>query len=88
MKICLYCAQANTRKNEYGYCKRYNCFEVSGDKSKFEKLQGELREARSLPTYKRNQFDGSVYNPRKIEERWVLLKIQKLLGFVPLISIS
>jgi len=81
---CPYCAQTNTIKDKYGYCKKYNCFEVSGTKTKLENLKKEFAKAKELPTSKQNQFDGSYYNPRQDEIKWILKKITSLTGYVPL----
>jgi hypothetical protein len=84
MKSCPYCAQTNTKKDEFGYCKKYSCFEVSGDKKAYECLKDKLRDTIFISSYRRNQFDGSPYNPREEAKSWITLKIQELLGFVPM----
>ena len=83
-KCCPYCAQTDTRKDEYGYCKKYDCFEVSGDKKKLDDLKSQLSGTILMPTYKLNQFDNTPYNPRKEERSWLLKQVETLLGFVPL----
>jgi hypothetical protein len=83
-KSCPYCAQTNTRKDQYGYCKKYSCFYVSGNKEKYENLKKEMRETIFLPKMKRNMFDGCYYPKRANEQAWIMKKIQNLLGFVPL----
>lgn len=82
-KSCPYCAQTDTRKDEYGYCKKYACFYVSGNKAKLEDLKKELGDRFFKPTYRRNMFDGAVYNPQKEHVSHVQRSVQKLLGFVP-----
>jgi len=84
MATCPYCGQSNTKKDEFGYCVKYNCLEVSLVKEKYSKLLKQLTDAWSLPTYKRNYFDGSVYNPRQEKYNEIISKIYQLLGFVPL----
>lgn len=83
-KSCPYCAQTNTQKDSFGYCKIHNCFSVSGTKAKYEKLKSDLAKARTLPTNVRNRFDGGYYNPREIEVEWISKKIVELLGFFPM----
>lgn len=87
-KSCPYCAQTNTRKDKYGYCRRYCCFFISGTKEEYEKLQQQLRNTIFLPRYKQNQFDGIAYNPQKENQSWIRIKIQNLLGFLPLEDLS
>jgi len=41
MKSCPYCAQTETRKDKYGYCKKHSCFYVSGTKDKLDDLKKE-----------------------------------------------
>jgi hypothetical protein len=81
---CPYCAQTNTRKDNFGYCKKYNCFDVSGTKTKLEELKCLMSKARKLPTYKRNVFDNTHYNPREVELRELRRRIVQLLGFLPM----
>lgn len=84
MKSCPYCAQTETRKDQYGYCKKHSCFYVSGKKEKLESLKRDLSNTIFLPTYKRNVFDGQVYNPRQEKRSFIFGKIQELIGFIPL----
>lgn len=83
MKSCRYCAQTDTYKDEHGFCKKYNCFEISGTDIKFEIWKQQLVDANSLPKLKRNQFDGTYYNPRQIEKEWIFKQIEKEFGYVP-----
>lgn len=85
---CPYCAQSDTKKDPYGYCKKYNCFIISSTKDKLDSYILDLRKANDLPKYKRNQFDGIPWNPRQVEISWVYKKIQALIGFVPLDAIA
>ena len=84
MNSCPYCAQTDTQKDKFGYCKKHSCFEVSGTKKQLEDLKKELSDTILLPKYKRNFLDGTVYNPQKEKRAHVLNQIQKLIGFVPL----
>lgn len=88
MNSCPYCAQSNTRKDEFGYCKKYACFSVSGTKQKFEDLRKQIGNTIFLPTYRRNMFDNSAYNPREEKKSHLIMEIQNLLGFVPLSVLS
>jgi len=80
MKSCPYCAQTDTYKDQYGYCKKYRCFEVSGTKEKLNSMEKQLSDTIFLPNYKRNQFDGTYYNPQKEERIRIQEKIFKLLN--------
>jgi hypothetical protein len=81
-KPCKYCGQSGTHKDEFGFCKKYNCFEVSGTKEKIEKLERrKLHVSTTYPTYKRNQFDGIPYNPREDELRWINKQIGEAINF-------
>lgn len=42
MKNCKYCAQLG-RMDNFGYCKKYNCFERSGEKNFLESLVSRAR---------------------------------------------
>lgn len=42
MKTCKYCAQSEVL-DQFGYCKKYNCFERSGEKLIFDKLISDAR---------------------------------------------
>lgn len=82
---CLYCAQTNTHKDEFGYCKRYNCFEVSGNKKKYEQLKNEISDSYKVNNYARNFLDGTHYNPRLQYIDTRIQAIQKFTnGIVPL----
>jgi hypothetical protein len=83
-KSCPYCAQTDTKKDSFGYCSKYHCFEQSKDKTKYEDLKSELRNAQQLPTSKRNFFDGSYYNPREEETHILFKKIVSIFGFLPI----
>lgn len=84
MNSCPYCAQTQTHKDEYGYCKKHNCFEVSGNKNKYLELKKELSNLIFIPKCKRNSLDGTYYNPREIERQWIFKKITDLFGYIPL----
>ena len=84
MGICPYCAQFNTHKDQFGYCKKYNCFYVSGVNKIYENLKYQYYNLIFISKCKRNQFDGNYYNPREDERKHILNKVQKLLGFIPL----
>jgi hypothetical protein len=88
MKSCPYCAQTETRKDKYGYCKKHSCFYVSGTKDKLDDLKKQLSDTIFLPTYKRNMFDNQPYNPRQEKKSFIYKKIQELLGFIPLEILS
>ena len=80
-KPCKYCGQTNTHKDEFGFCKRYSCFSVSGKKAQYENLLNERRDIKlNVPTYKRNQFDGIPYNPQEDQLKWNAKKISELLA--------
>lgn len=83
-KSCPYCAQTDTRKDAYGYCKKHSCFYVSGNKEKLEQLRSKLGDRFFKPKYRRNMFDGAVYNPQREHVANIHREVQKLLGFVPL----
>jgi hypothetical protein len=85
---CPYCAQTDTRKDQFGYCKKHNCFEVSGTKAKYKELNKKLSDTFFLPTYVRNQFDGSHYNPREEKREQLLKQIVQLLGVAPIESLK
>ena len=84
MSYCPYCAQGNTHKDPYGYCRVYSCFEVSGHKEKFLALKQEYQDSKLLPTLKRNMFDHEYKPYRRVEQEWIIKKITNLMGFVPL----
>ena len=80
-KPCKYCAQSGTHKDDFGFCKKYNCFEVSGKKQILEDLLKKKQDVQlTYPTYKRNQFDGIHYNPQEDELRWIDKQIIALLN--------
>ena len=83
MKPCPYCAQTDTRKDRFGFCKKHDCFRASGKEEMLDKLKKEMWDARTLPTNKRNMFDGSYYNPRADQVRWITERTARELGFVP-----
>ena len=84
MTPCPYCAQTDTRKDRYGYCKKFQCFTISGKALELELLQKQLNSLYLIPKYKRNAFDGTAYYPRKEEKARLLHAVQKSIGFVPL----
>ena len=84
MKSCPYCAQTDTRKDQYGYCKKYNCIEVSGVKKRIEFYKNELIDADSLSTYRRNSFNNTHYNPRQEKKDYIIKQMSRELGFVPI----
>jgi hypothetical protein len=72
-KPCIYCGQSDTRKDVFGYCKKYNCYEVSGVKRKVDAIDRQLlMTSITESTYKCNMFDGTPYNPRKDKLRHLL----------------
>lgn len=85
---CPYCAQTDTKKDQFGYCKKHNCFEVSGTKAKYEDLNKKLSNTFFLPKSKRNMFDGNYYNPQKEEREYLLKQIVQLLGVAPIESLK
>lgn len=84
MRACPYCAQTETIKDQFGYCKKYQCFRISGKSLELELILKQLNTLYLIPTYKRNMFDGTVYNPRKEKKSQLLHEVQKSIGFVPL----
>jgi hypothetical protein len=83
-KPCKYCGQSNTHKDQYGFCKKYRCFERSGRKAIVEKLQNEISNIKfdsSIPTYKRNQFDGIPYNPKQEKIDYLNKQIVEIINF-------
>ena len=69
MNYCPYCAQGNTHKDKYGYCRVYNCFDVSGYKDKLKVWVEQLKVARRLPEKTRNMFDGCYYPKRNLRSQ-------------------
>lgn len=81
-KPCKYCGIKETHKDRFGFCKKYACYHVSGTKEKVENLEArKLHVSITFPTYKRNQFDGSYYNPREDEIRWINKQIGEVINF-------
>lgn len=49
MSNCPYCAQADTRKDKHGYCKKHNCYETSGEAERVRKAVRMVDEIYSVP---------------------------------------
>jgi len=86
MKPCLYCAQTTTKKDSFGYCKRYKCFERSGKNIIFQKLIKSASDICTMPnTY--GQISGPVTNSYKHRTRKaneIFHEAQREFGFLPL----
>lgn len=84
-KACKYCGQSNTQKDAYGYCRKHSCFERSGRKAEVEKLEKKISDAKygpnRLPTYKRNYFDGTPYNPQEQKIAWLRRQQAEIINF-------
>lgn len=87
MAGCKYCAQSNTRLDELGYCKKYNCLERSGKKPVLDNLIDRAHKIYTLPKYKQLEIRSYVsngYSPRDREANDILYECNEEFGFVPL----
>ena len=86
MKYCLYCAQTQTRLDEFGYCKKYDCFEKSGKKQILKDLIKRVGNIYRLPkssTLGIRSYVTNYYNPRDREVNDIIYVAQKEFGLVP-----
>jgi hypothetical protein len=86
MKHCKYCASTVTRLDSFGYCKKYACFDRSGQKEKLEALIKRAGDIYTMPdTW--GQIGRVVSNPyshrhRKTDDiKW---DAKREFGFIPL----
>lgn len=84
---CPYCAQTNTRKDGFGYCKVYACFKASGKKRVLERLLKRAHNIFFLPESSQlgiRSYVTNTYSPRTREANDILHEANWELGFVPL----
>lgn len=83
---CLYCAQTDTKKDGYGYCKKYDCFTRSGMKQKLENLVSEAKEIWFMPdTYGQvGTVVSNSYSHRTRKANEIMNKAKNVFGFVPM----
>jgi len=86
MTECPYCAQTETRKDRFGYCKKYGCFARSGMQAELDYLIKQARSIWTMPdTY--GQVSGPVtnlYSHRTRKANDIMWDATKIFGFVPL----
>lgn len=86
MPSCPYCAQTNTRKDKYGYCKTYQCFQAAHGAN--------LKKGRALISTINDEPDAFVplsirshvsnfYNARTRKANSVIATIKSWIGFMP-----
>ena len=84
---CLYCAQMYTKKDAFGYCKVYNCFDRSGKKVILDNL---VKEAFNLIFISNDFIQLSImshvsnfYNKKTRAANDIMYKAKKEFGFIP-----
>lgn len=74
---CKYCAQSNTKKDELGYCIKYNCIERAGKHIIINNLLHELFKMYDIPKYTSCQIGVVISNPYNKRHRFVSSIINK-----------
>lgn len=85
MKECPYCAQTDTKKDSFGYCKQYNCFGISGMRDELNHLIRRAGDIWTMPdTY--GQVSGPItncYSHRTRKANDIMRDATNIFGFVP-----
>ena len=86
MKHCQYCAQTDTRLDEFGYCKKHDCFGQSGKRDKYNSLVDRANSIYSVPD-KHIQLGRVVTNRYSLRTRTanaIVRDAELEFGFVPM----
>jgi hypothetical protein len=88
MKHCKYCAQTDTKLDEFGYCKKYDCLSRSGKKAKLENLIERARNILFIPNeyvpLGIKSWVTNCYHVRTRKANNIMYDAAKEFGFVPL----
>lgn len=92
MKHCKYCAQDDTKLDEFGYCTEYDCLERSGKRKILESLIKRAKDILFMPNdyvpLGIRSYVTNYYYVRTRKANDIMYEAEKEFGFVPLKVIS
>lgn len=86
MSSCHYCAQTNTRKDSWGYCKKYRCFTMSSAEAKLNSFIQKAGDVCCIPDTWGNVSNGNSnpYRHRTRAANKILSDEKYEFGFIPI----